>query len=101
MQLMSINTARAIWVLNTRDLNPRGRNIDSIIEWLRLKYKFEKYPSSPFLEDQSKGWVFTSGAFSRKDKDGKDSNIYIDFTVFTEGLVATTRSSTDDSEDFL
>jgi hypothetical protein len=96
MQLLSINTARAVWILPMSDLNPRGRNIDGLLTWLTSKYRFEKYPASSVLEDQSKGFVFSAGSFPR----GAD-NIYIDLTIFNDGLVANTRSSTKDTEDFL
>jgi hypothetical protein len=101
MQLLSVNTARAIWLIQTRDLNPRGRNIDKLLEWLKSTYHFEKYPESP-IPDENKGWVFSTGSFPRgKDEDGREKNIYVDLTIFNDGLVATTRSSTKDTEDFL
>jgi hypothetical protein len=99
MELLSINTAKAIWILSVNDLNPRGKNLDGLLKWLTSKYKFEKYPASSYLEDQSKGYVFSAGSFPRGSH--KDDNIYVDVTIFNDGFVANTRSSTKDSDDFL
>ena len=102
MQLLSINNAKAIWLLELRDLNPRGRDIERLLEWLKSTYHFQKYPASSALDDQTKGYIFSTGSFSRgKDEDGKENNIYIDLTIFNDGFVANTRSSTKDSDDFL
>jgi hypothetical protein len=99
MELLSVNTAKAIWIISVNDLNPRGRNLDGLIKWLTSRYQFEKYPASSFLEDQSKGFVFSTGSFPRGPRE--DDNIYVDLTIFNDGLVANTRSSTKDTEDFL
>lgn len=99
MELLSINTAKAIWILSVNDLNPRGKNLDGLLKWLTSKYKFEQYPASSYLEDQSKGYVFSAGSFPRGSH--KDDNIYVDVTIFNDGFVANTRSSTKDSDDFL
>jgi hypothetical protein len=103
MQLLSVNTARAIWLIETKDLNPRGKNIDvGMIEWLKKTYDFQKYPTFPFEDIQTKGAIFSGGRFPRgTEQDGKEKYIYIDLTIFNDGLVANTRSSTQDSEEFL
>ena len=99
MELLHINTARVIWAMHISDLNPRGRNLDSLLKWLVSRYKFEKYPASSHLEDQSTGYVFATGSFSRGQPE--DDNVYVDLTIFNDGVVANTRSSTKDTEAFL
>jgi len=103
MQLLSVNTARAIWLIETKDLNPRGKNIDvGMVEWLKTTYQFQRYPSFPIEDVETKGLVFSGGRFlSGTEDDGKEKYIYIDLTIFNDGLVANTRSSTKDSDEFL
>jgi len=40
MKLQSVQRARSIWLVNLVDLNPRGRNILSLIAPVIAKYNF-------------------------------------------------------------
>lgn len=103
MKLLSVNTARSIRLLETRYLNPRGKNIEyELIEWLKKTYQFQKFPDFPLKDVETQGLVFSGGRFPcGKDEDGKDKNIYVDLTIFNDGVVANTRSSTKDADEFL
>ena len=99
MKLLSVKQARAIWLINLIDLNPRGRNILALVADIVNKYKFFKYPNptKPEEFDLSTGIKFQSGTFMRETQ----PDIMVDLTVYNDGLLADTRSSTDDSDAFL
>jgi hypothetical protein len=98
MELLSVIRARAVWLIYFQDINPRGKNINAhIIEWLRNKYFFLKYPSSIYDKDASQALAFTDGSFYGHD----GSSISVDLSFYNDGLVADTRSSTKDSDMFI
>lgn len=98
MQLLSINLARSLWFCNLLEINPKGLNLYPIIIPLLVdSYKFKKYPSAQELLDEAAGLKFEYGEFIPKD----GNPIIINFTIFSDGLVADTRSSTKDSDAFL
>ena len=97
MNLLSVKLARAIWLINLLDLNPRGRNLQAIIPSIIAKYKFRGFPVKPEDFNLTNGVKLLGGVF-QKDS---ETEINIDLTVFGDGLIADTRSSTDDSDQFL
>jgi hypothetical protein len=104
MQLLSINTARAIWLFTLSDLNPRGRAIgQELIDWLKGAYSFKPPPSSPQLDTHAQNNItFSGGKFkSGHEADGRAKYITVEFSIYNDGLVATTRSSTKDADEFL
>jgi hypothetical protein len=96
MQLLSVIRARSIWLFDTLDLNPFGKHLE-VIEWLKENYHFLKYPSSIADFDRSGGLAFSNGAFQIKD----DLVIDVGLSIYPDGLVADTRSSTKDTDVFL
>lgn len=102
MQLLNIITARSIWLFPTSDLNPQGKAID-LIEWLKKTYQFQKYPSSPFdLDKDTRTLTFAGGKFKAGYEDnGKERYLFVGLLIYTDGLVANTESSTNDSDNFL
>ncbi len=99
MKLLSINLARSIWLGQLIDLNPRGINLDPLLIPLLIKrYKFKKFPLPGEILDNKKGIKFEEGEFKTK----KDESISIlAFTIYSDGFMVDSRSSTKDSEDFL
>lgn len=98
MKLLSVNLARSLWFCSTAELNPRGLNLYPIIIPLLLDlYKFKKYPSEKEVHDETAGVKFENGEFISTD----GMPIVINLIVFTDGLMAETRSSTQDSDAFL
>jgi hypothetical protein len=97
MKLQSIKLSRSIWLLPLVDLNPRGLNEFSLIKSIIEKYKFVQVPSKPEEFDKNKGLKLGGGSFQLDTK----QEISIELTVFTDGLVADSRSSTEDSDAFL
>ena len=94
MQLSAILLARFVALIETVDLDPHGRiHYPTLVHGLVERLKFQKYPKAPEEIDESKGIVFTDGLYN---------GIAIQkLTIFNNGLVIETRSSTQDSEKIL
>jgi hypothetical protein len=98
MELLNVVKARTVWLFDISDLNPRGKSIEEdLIDWLKDAYNFTKAPSSPQDLDESKALVFTGGSFQVRE----EYFINVDLRIYNDGLIADTRSSTEDSEAFL
>jgi hypothetical protein len=98
MKLLSVTLARSLWIGRTEHFNPRGIYLYPIITPLLVEsYKFVRVPSAQDALDDSKGIVFGNGAFINRD----GVSLAITLTIFPDALVADTRSSTKDSDDFL
>jgi hypothetical protein len=96
MKLLSVQRARSIWLVNLVDLNPHGRNVFSLIAPIIAKYKFVQFPTKPEELDLSNGIKFVGGSFQKDPQ----NDIAIDLTIFNDGFIADTRSSTEDSDAF-
>jgi hypothetical protein len=98
MKLKSVITARAIWLFDIQDLNPKGKSIfPDLFEWLKEQYHFGKFPKAIDDRDQHGGWAFSDGDFQVKE----EIFIAADLAIYSDGLVATTHSSTSDTEAFM
>jgi len=98
MELLSVIRARAIWLVYIRELNPRGKNINiNLIDWLRNKYGFLKYPLSIYDRTQSGALIFSDGTFQGRD----GSYISVELNIYNDGFIVDTRSSTKDSDLFI
>jgi len=97
MKLLSVKQARSIWLVNLVDLNPRGRNLLFLIPNIVNRYKFSLFPTKPEELDLSKGIKFQLGSFQKNQQ----FEISIDLTIYNDGLLGDTRSSTEDSDAFL
>lgn len=65
------------------------------------RYGFIKVPTTLEEYDETKGVTFQHGKFSIKTADGVREIVIESFQVYNNGLVADTRSNTDDAEQFL
>lgn len=65
--------------------------------WLIQTYKFTKFPSPKDDFDFVRGIIFENGTFETKQGD----KINLTLTVYNDGLIADTASSTQDSDAFL
>src|SRR2546421_4795962 len=101
MKLLSVLTARTIWLIEARELNPRGKNLrHTLIPALTERYGFLKYPPPDYdlrKEANEEGMVFQGGNF----KNSQGEAVMVNLTIFEDGIVAETRSSTTDTDDFL
>jgi hypothetical protein len=92
MELINVALARSIWLFDLNDLNPLGKSIfPDAFSWLAEKYAFDTYPKTIGGTDpEKKGYLFKNGKFQR-DED----SILVNFSIYTDGLVAETWSSTE------
>lgn len=97
MKLLSIFLARSIWFCPIFDLNPKGKNLSPALPLLTNTYKFKRVPSLTEIPDFTKGVKFEEGEF----KNSEGNEIDLNFTIYNEGFVVDTRSSTKDSDAFL
>lgn len=102
MKLLSVDLARSVWLGPLSDLNPRGISLYPLLFSLLIKkYKFKKFPPPPLpgtgIPDLVKGVKFENGDFNI----GSDHPIWITLTLYGNGVVADTGSSTDHSDLFL
>ena len=98
MQLLNVATARSTWLFDLNDLNPRGKNVmDDLVGWLKDAYRFEKAPSSSTDLDESKGLAFKRGSFQVKE----EIFVAVNVTIYADGIVADTWSSTHDADAFI
>jgi hypothetical protein len=99
MTTLNVRTARAIWLVDARDLNPRGLEILPMLDAIRDRYSFQVYPRTieEANEQDPKGIVFAGGSF---DIDGGRYAI-VKATMYGDGIVAESVLSTDFTEAFL
>ncbi|SRR5712692_2527004 len=98
MELINVQLARSIWLFNIDELNPQGKNIlADIVDWLKENYHFEKVP--PSLDDLSanKGLALQDGEFQLRE----EIFIHVNLTLYLDGIIAETMSSTRNTDQFL
>jgi hypothetical protein len=100
MKLLSVKQARSIWFLYLIELNPRGLNLTSLIKPFVEKYNFQIYPNKPEELGFGKENIeikFIGGNFRKTPGDIIDFNL----SIYNDGLILDTRSSTYDSDTIL
>lgn len=96
MKLLSVRLARALWLMDIGELNPRGKDVFfHLFPALLEEYKFKVYPKAG--DDFSQGMKFSGGEFVKED----GTVLAVNVTLFTDGIAADTYSSTTDSDNFL
>lgn len=100
MRLLKVLRARAIWLFDIGDLNPRGKNLfPECIDVLKDAYRFKKAPDPAATPSNQGGMVFSNGSYAI---DATDENLIdVDLTLYGDGMIADTGSSTRDSNLFL
>lgn len=97
MELVSVQRARSIWLFDTYDLNPHGKDLGAaLIDWLKSTYHFTKSPSSVNDLDDTKALCYLGGQF-----EAKQGPISVELRIYNDGIVGDTRSGTDDTDSFL
>lgn len=96
MNLLAVGLARSIWLFQIADWNTHGRAMHPVFFSLIEQYKFLKVPKLNEI-DWQKGIKFEDGTFKNEAGD----ELTITLTVYPDGVIADTRSSTQDSDDFL
>jgi hypothetical protein len=98
MKLLSVGLARSIWLFDVNELNPAGKSIfpDAFL-WLGEKYSFESFPKAiGDLDPAKKGFLFKTGKFQTDE-----GAITVNFSIFSDGLVAETWASTEKGDAFI
>jgi|SRR3984885_12285146 hypothetical protein len=97
MKILYVGLARSIWLFDFNLLNPKGLNLQGVLVAIGKRYQFAKIPASVIDVDERKGLPFKAGSFINS----KGNPLLVTFTIFADGFVAETTSSTDDSTEFL
>jgi len=99
MKLLSVQRARSLWFVYLNELNPHGHSLLPLVQSLVTRYNFQLFPTKPdeLFGKEINELKFIGGSFQKDPQ----HNINIDLIIFTWGLVAETRSSTNDSDAFL
>lgn len=98
MQMVNVNVARSVWLFPTEELNPLGLDSRALLGAIKERYAFQKVPASPEdITPTSGGLEFVNGVFSFEEQ-----NITITaLKLFTDGLIAETKHTTDASDAIL
>jgi hypothetical protein len=100
MDIVNVRNARSIWLFDTRDLNPRGLSPVPFFFELKERYRFLGWPKTPeelsWTASSNKGIRFIDGTFSIEER-----LLAVHLTVYNDGIVADTSSSTRDSDAFI
>jgi hypothetical protein len=68
-----------------------------MLGWLKDSYSFSKAPSSATDLDETKALAFQDGTFQI----GAENSIGVDLKLYNDGIVAETRSSTEETDKFI
>jgi hypothetical protein len=98
MKIIHVEIARATWLFPLQELNPTGRSFTQAFIELKDRYKFKKAPAHTLdFDAEAKGLIFDQGEFVNRE----GVPIIAKLSIFTDGIVSDTWSSTKDSEDLL
>ena len=92
MQKISVGLARSVWLFDINELNPAGKSIfPDVLIWLGEKYSFQSFPKSiAEIDPEKKGYLFKTGQFQTDDEE-----ITVNFSIYSDGLIAETWNSTE------
>ena len=98
MEIVKVQLARAIWLFDTQELNPRGLSLyPNVFAALSKRYQFAVLPK--LEEIQAGGSIyFKQGKFFHEPS---NVSIEIDFEVHGDGVIGSSRHSTEASDEFL
>jgi hypothetical protein len=114
MKLLHTKLARSIWLFDILDLNPKGKALlGELLTWIEDTYNFAVAPDSdnpvpntpsPGVQQAQTppllaagGFLFQRGSFQARE------DIFIaisNLTIYDDGIVVDTTSSTDDADQF-
>lgn len=97
MKILFVGLARSIWLFDISMFNPKGLSFQPALAEIGKRYQFAKVPASIVDFDERKGLPFKAGTFINS----KGTPVMVSFTIYGDGFVAETFSSTDDATEFL
>jgi hypothetical protein len=97
--ILNVKSARAIWLVDSRDLNPHGIDISPALSAIKDRYNFQTFPrtAEEANEFDPKGIVFANGSFVL----GSARHSITKATMYGDGIVVDSGLSTDFCEAFL
>jgi len=96
VKLIYVERAMVTWLFDTRLINPKGLDIQQLIDGLKNRFRFAKFPAhSHDLHDNA--LVFEAGSFVNSANTAIGANL----KTFSDGIVAETQSNTDDTLEFM
>jgi len=97
MKFLCTKLARTIWVIDMNRVNVEGRSLLDMFQGIGKRYRFAKYPQHLLDYNSDNALEFSSGTFLK----GASADLRVGLTIYNNGLVADSLSSTDNSEAFL
>jgi hypothetical protein len=97
MNVLYVGLARTIWLFDFALLNPTGMSLKGVVEEIAKRYQFAKAPKNELDFDDQRSLPFKSGTFVGQRK----VPLLVGLSIYSDGLVADTMSSTDESTEFL
>lgn len=97
MKILSVVSARSIWLFPTMQLNPRGRYLGDVFASFASRYQFSKIPEGKEISVSPLSLKFQDGVF----QNASGQLIYASLSIHDDGLIAETRESTQESDRFM
>lgn len=97
MKVLAVNSAKSIWLVKSIFLNPQGNNLTLGLAALAERYQFVKVPPPAAVLNRPLDLKLEGGSFARLD----GTPIFVNASIYDDGVIAETRTSTDESDRFL
>jgi hypothetical protein len=103
MKLLHVKQARAVWLFDVNDLNPKGEAfVDELIDFIKERYSFATVPDYKDVAQKAGTPQATSLRFQRGQFHSDSGPLEIVFLeVHSDGVVVETIASTEESEHIL
>jgi len=95
MKLLYVEIARAIWLFDTRLVNPKGLDLKPFFEILKERFGFSVMPAHP-RDFKDNALVFDAGSFTNL----AGQSIAVTLKTYVDGIIAETASNTNDTIEF-
>ena len=98
MRVLNVVSASSTWLFEVADLNPKGKSLfPEVLEWLKDTYNFKVTPETAEAIEGKEGLQFKKGEYQAREEVFVD----VELTIFNDGIVAKSSSSTEDTDKFL
>src|ERR1700685_2478093 len=98
MRVLNTVSASSTWLFEVADLNPKGKSLfPELLDWLKDRYNFKTAPETAEAIEGKEGLQFKKGAYQAREEVFVD----VDLTIFNDGVLAKTSSSTEDTDRFV
>ncbi|SRR6266851_935026 len=97
MNVLYVGLARTVWLFDLSLLNPTGMSLKGVVAEVTKRYQFAQAPKHELDFDDQRSLAFKGGTFVGQRK----VPLLVALSIYSDGLVADTMSSTDESTEFL